>query len=364
MKKQYVKLSALALSLVMLLSLAACNNAAPEEPVVSPPDLTPTPGALVEPPVEIPEYALDPVAVRDITALAPVFHSLMLGLRETSGDSPVYDVNEALFWNTLYLLSVNYGVSDPRNTLLGDTLSVPVNVMQEYASSCFGDYGGLYDIPADNPGVTFNESNGVYAFSMSDVGDNYAKIIDIAENGAGGYDVMVAWLGHGEEYPDMLSAYLFIVSPNGLVAELGDPGAIYKYSVMYAMPTSTDYALVLDTYERDGRRYALVDTVFLQMHNADDLDERGQPYGYDGEHILNPDEDEIELLISDYAEFDMDIGNLFDDIDPDAALEDNVQFFMDNAGRAFEEQHLLFEINRYDGILYSGRFYDEYYTFG
>lgn len=368
MKKLLLPLLAALLIAAMALGVTGCNKPAEQ---LAPAD-TPAPtqsAAEPEAPVEVPEFALDMEVVTGLNGLQPVYESLMMAMREYSEDAFAhYQSNDpGFFWQTLYYLCANAGELDDRNTPdpAAAELLVPYAVMEEYAAACFFDYVALLPLPEEPIGITIDEEKESYRIAMSDKGDSYVTPVKYEYVASDEYEVLVAWLSHGEEYPDMQAAYMFIVGENPYVARSGVADPMYKYAVKYAYETYTDVVMVTDTYERSGKKYAVVDPVVIRRHGALDVDEEGNPYGYDWDEVINDTEESVEYLISEYAEFDF--GQLdwtFEDLVMEDALEDGVSFFMENAKRESEGEHLVFHINAFDGVLYFAKFADEIYFVG
>lgn len=369
MKRIPLRLFAALLAVALLsMGVAGCQKPQQEPPAAETPAPTeptaPTPTATVE----VPEFTLSMETVSALNSMQPVYDSLMRATRDMPAEFSYYQAqNQNFFWSTLYYLCVNYGAEDPRNTLEGTALYVPYTVMEEYAAACFLEYVALIPLPEEPIGLEIDEAKQAYKIAMSDAGEDYVTPMRYAYNASDVYEVMVAWLapGEGTEYPDMLGAYTFLLTPNlyNVVNAIAEP--MFQYSVQFAYEEYTDLVLVKDTYERNGQKYAVVDHVVREFHNAFDLDENGEPYGDEWDEVVNDTEESIEVLVSDLAEFEIsELGWLFEDIVMEDALEDPLAFFMESAKRQYEGEHLLFKANIYDGVLYYAVFVDDNYSVG
>lgn len=365
MKKINRKLITWLLIFVLLLGAAGCKKPpVQEEPAVTP--AAENPAAPTEAPVEIPEFEISMAVVAGLNSLQPVYDSLLRAMRELPQDWAYYNPQDpSFFWNTLFFLCVNYGDMDSRNTIDQSEILVPFAVMEEYAAACFYDFITLLPLPEDNYGIAIDEDKGAYILSLSDKGDDYVSPVRYTYSANDQYDVMVAWLAVGEEYPDMLGSYVFVTAPNDYNTAKGIANPMFEYSVRFAYEDYTDVVLVKNTYERNGNKYAVLDPAVIRYYNAFDLDENGQQYGYEWSDVINEEEEEIEFLISDYAEFDFgQMDGLFEELVMEDALEDSIAFFMEQSKRQFEGKHLAFRVNTYDGVLYLAKFFDDNYFVG
>lgn len=353
------------LILALPLCAAGCKKPAVEQDPIATPAAVTTP-APTEEPVEVPEFEISMQVIAGLNSLEPVYDSLLRAMRELPQEWAYYNPHEAaFFWNTLFFLCVNYGEMDSRNTIEGSEIIVPFAVMEEYAAACFYDFITLLPLPEDNYGITIDEGKGAYILSLSDKGDDYVTPVRYTYSASDQYDVMVAWLARGEEYPDMLGSYVFVTAPNAYNIAKGIADPMFEYSVRFAYEDYTDVVLVKDTYERNGKKYALLDPATIRYYNAFDLDENGEQYGYEWSDVVNEQEESIEFLISDLAEFDFgQMDGLFEELVLEDALENTTAFFMENAKRQFEGKNLAFRVNTYDGVLYNAVFFDDNYFVG
>ncbi len=368
MKQNHTRAYLALLLLCALLFTFGCGKT-PEPPLSTPaPEPTAAPVAATPLPTDaVPEVTIDAATKEGLFAMMPVYDSLMRAMRDMPPEWQNYDSQSPeFFWGTLYYLCVNFCSEDAGNSLDAEMirLKVPRARMEEYASACFGDFSGLLDLPADAYGIEYDPTESVYFLPLSDKGEDYAEPQSAMLNEYDSYDVLTAWLVDDEEYPDLLGLYSFIVEPNQYAVESNITKPTFPYSVYYAYEYR-ETVLVKDVYEKDGNFYAVLDHVDKQFHSALDLDENGKPYGYDWEGYINVEEENDEMLLSRTAEFTFDDMNLlFEDLNMEDALANTIAFFAKNAKLEYEGEHLMFYVNRYNGVLYSGSFAADYYFVG
>ena len=110
-------------------------------------------------------------------------------------------------------------------------LTVPRQVMQEYASAAFLDYDDLLPIPAESETVMvrYDEAWDAYYVGLGDVGDSYTQIASVSQLEDGSTQVEVTMGSY--DVPQMYTMQA-VLAPNPYADGMADP--VYLYSVSSA----------------------------------------------------------------------------------------------------------------------------------
>lgn len=168
------KLTALILSLLVALPLAACRPRADAADTGTPP-----PSATAA--AETAAPAMDAEIADKLNATLPVLDSIVRAMG-IEGEV-LFSSTDALFlWSTLYLIGVNWGAQNPLVTADGDAVVVPRDVMEAYAAAAFCGLEGLPDVPAEYAeAIQYDAAAGAYRLTGSDMGDNKTKVDAFSE---------------------------------------------------------------------------------------------------------------------------------------------------------------------------------------
>lgn len=226
MKKGSLVLAAL---LALCTVLAACSPS-PAAPSGSPvPSASEAPAAAQTPsPTEgpLPSPTPDVEAVRgDVEAMMPILDSLVrtMGSR---GTIPYAPRDGEFFWYVLYLIGENWGQTHPLVQRGEDgSVTVPRQVMQEFASAAFLDYDDLLPLPESmESSVRYDEGLDAYLLAPSDMGSTDTRLDGLSVQG----DALVVRVGlyEGE---DFLGALEFTLVENPYADGISDP--IYLYTI-------------------------------------------------------------------------------------------------------------------------------------
>jgi hypothetical protein len=166
----------------------------------------------------------------DINAMLPVFDSL---IRILLDEGAVYGPRDPdFFWNAVYLMAVNWESFHPLAEISEDwvNLLLPVQLVQELATALFADYNGLPDVPVSTSGaVSYDDTSGVYSFTLSDMGETYSQIDASTYTDDGCVFVIALFKAYGEgEEDEVLGQFEFTIQPNEHSVEFDEPEFLYS----------------------------------------------------------------------------------------------------------------------------------------
>lgn len=344
----------IALIILMAVFLISCTNVLkPEDtPAATTPEATTSAENLSDPPVEsMIESSLD---ISEIEALIPAYESLMYAMREMpEGGSNYNAFDPYFFWNTAYYMLVNHGHNDLRATIDGAQLIVPMDMFNEYMSACFGDYLGPVNMPADYEGITYDSETNSYIMGLSDSGEDFMKVLNVAAGADGNYDVMVGWFAPDENYDlVLLSAYSFVVANNNYASAI--EGAAFNKSVWYMYNHYTNAVVVTNVYSDGEGVFAKLEAIKTELVSGENAAAKWT--------IVKLDEAPVTVEVYPNAEFGFSGFELLNDIDEEQMQRDSFAFFVDHAGKLMDNgEHAPFYVNIYDGMLFGGAFAQNIY---
>lgn len=352
--KNYRYSICIAFVILMAVFLISCTNTEqPEdiEAIATPEPMAPAQD-LNDPPANgADESGLD---ISEIEALMPAYESLMYAMRDMPDGEHSYNAFDPyFFWNTAYYILVNHGYDDNRATIDGAELIVPMDMFNEYMSACFGDYVGPVEMPADYEGIVYNASTNSYTMGLSDSGDDFMQVLNIAAGADGNYDVMVGWFAPDENYDAvLLSAYSFVVAANNYASAIN--GAAFNKSVWYMYSHYTNSVIVTDVYKDGESVFAKLEVIQTELVSEDGGGAKWT--------IVKLDEAPLTVEVYPNAEFEFSGFEFLNDVDEGQMRNDSFAFFVDHAGKLMDNgEHTPFYANIYDGMLFGGAFAQNIY---
>ncbi len=216
--------------------ITACtpNQEAPQPESTQPAPVSSPQTTAVPDITEQPELQATPVAPINLDeveekaeAMMPILDSIVrtMGI---GGTVPYAPKDEEFFWSVLYLMGENWGETHPLVQRDGDTVVVPRQVMQEFASAAFLEYSDLLPVPESYAQtLAYDEGMDAYRLAPSDMGNTSTELEDIAMEGDGSMIVRVALY----EEPDTLLGKLdFTLVDNPYVGGITQPSYYYTVS--------------------------------------------------------------------------------------------------------------------------------------
>ncbi len=101
-------------------------------------------------------------------SMYPAVHALVMAMTENHLD---YDPEDPEFlWTSLYYMLSLYGQRDERAEVTDDSLLLPGEVIQDYASALYPDVSRLPDIPASISQRISQAGDGIYRLARGDEG--------------------------------------------------------------------------------------------------------------------------------------------------------------------------------------------------
>lgn len=168
----------------------------------------------------------------EIGAMLPAFDSIMRAMPSEEAEYNPRDPE--FFWETLYLMAVNWGFGHPLAVMDDDAyeLVLPRMSVQEMATALFADYDDLLPVPESmSESVMYDESLDAYRFPLSDAGDTFAEI-EVVITGDDGPIVVLVRMKSASEGDEILQRMRFELAPNAYAGGISEP--IYLYSIVSA----------------------------------------------------------------------------------------------------------------------------------
>lgn len=168
---------------------------------------------------KVPEGTVSEDEKRKMDAMEPIYDSLIRAMEESKNGYKPKD--QTFFWDTLYLVAVNYGLQHPLVEQDEFETKVPRKVMQEYASACFLDYDDLLEFPEESS-IQYSEDFDAYILPLSDRGDTYTEIDNIIKNEEG-FVVTV----HYKDKKNVIATYEVSMVDNPYASGISNPNFYY-----------------------------------------------------------------------------------------------------------------------------------------
>lgn len=234
------------LTVLALLLCAACAGAPETTPTetIEPEAMQPT---VIQPGSTLPdaaEQAASPAAelsADERAALEAMYPVLDTVVRMTGvGPDAVWPGGERTeeLWTALYLLGVNWCYGDPRISSDGAHITVPRQVMNEWAGALSEDFDHLPDLSPDITFLQYDTAAQTYRMELSDMGTSETRIDSMALNGDGTYAVK---MGLYDEMGARMGGMDFVLIDNPFLAgAAGDPeigpveNPVFLYTVRMA----------------------------------------------------------------------------------------------------------------------------------
>lgn len=168
----------------------------------------------------------------EIEAMLPAFDSIM---RAMPSEEVEYDPRDPeFFWETLYLMAVNWGFDHPFADMDDEMYELILRrvSVQEMATALFADYDDLLPVPKTMSDLAvYDELLDAYRFPLSDAGDSYAEIGSVVFSADDRVVVIVQMKGY-DEPDEVLMEMRFEIAPN--VYAGGTSELAYLYSIVSA----------------------------------------------------------------------------------------------------------------------------------
>ncbi len=140
-----------------------------------------------------------------------------------------YNVSDpTVFWASLYYMLGNYGTKRDLVTVGNSDMTVPRQVVQEYATALFADYEELPEIPENlKAAIHYEEDSDSYIVSLGDRGMSQSKVVDYADNGDGTYTVVARLCGTDDD--STICEWNFTLVENSYADGIQNP--LFLYSI-------------------------------------------------------------------------------------------------------------------------------------
>lgn len=237
-------------------------------PTVEPTASQPVP-SITNAPVEHTSQAVagsDPIVLRKLNYMMPVFDSIARG---TGSENGAYNpTDNEYFWTVLYLCGVNWGLANQLVEYDENTVKVPRQAMQEYASAAFYEYDDLPLIPENLSGsaITYDEALDSYMLAASDMGDTASRLDGYFVEADGSITAKVGVYSFEE---GLVSTVTFGLADNAYASGITD--ATYYYSVKSVSIESADTKL-WQAFSGDQAEYTAADGMNVKINITGDED--------------------------------------------------------------------------------------------
>jgi len=283
MKKPIIAITAIAACVM----LAACSAPHKDEIITTIDPAAATEAAPTPAPEQpLPEEDVDGM-VQD---MMPILDSIVrtIGIE---GEGQYDPQDEGCFWYVLQQMGVNWGQTHPLYEKEGDTIILPRQVMQEFASAAFYEYDDLLPVPeylAES--VAYDEGLDAYRLAPSDMGDSYTELESVTRDGDRLNVTVALYVGDGE----LLGHVDFVLISNPYSDGITDPTYYYSVVDAVARPFDVTWQQVDMTapfsadFDGDGQE----ETVSFTRGDEDSLkmaiEYKGDAFEHDFSYFYNP----------------------------------------------------------------------------
>lgn len=137
--------------------------------------------------IEVQKKEIEQQTLEKIEKMSALMDSLLMCMKENNRN---YEAsNTEFFWTSLYYAIGNYGYKHPLAKINEDKITLPKQVVQEFATGLFAQYNDLLELPEQLINIQYDKGLNAYHFMLGDRGLSAFEMTDKIQNEDGSFDI-------------------------------------------------------------------------------------------------------------------------------------------------------------------------------